>query len=125
MFTFSQSTGIFQGFGLYCFCISGHGEGENNPAMQEAECVGPLPRGLYLVGQAHNNPKLGPNCFTLTPSPGNEMFGRSDFLIHALRIGTTMQAPDTSSDGCICMDHDDRAKLAPLVLADATLEVML
>lgn len=108
MFTYNQFSGrltgtvrdaIFDYFGY-----SGCGDGKNNPAMQDAADVGPLPCGLYtieLIADANGNPidyehKKAP-VFRLVPDSTNEMFGRSGFLIH----GDSIAEPGTASHGCM------------------------
>jgi hypothetical protein len=76
--------------------------GKNNPAMQDVHNVGPLPAGVYTIGQLQIYPPgdplrhLGP-CMRLTPNPKNVMFGRGGFFFHLdnpAHVGM-------SSDGCI------------------------
>lgn len=76
--------------------FSGHGIGMNNPAMQSARGVGPLPVGVYRVGPLQDGGHLGPNVMTLTQTFGVS-YGRSGFYIH----GTSALHPSMSSDGCI------------------------
>ena len=72
---------------------AGHGQGKNNPFMENVHNIGPLPRGLYRVGPwgcgdptkpdyVKGYPKnLGPLIASLTQIEG-ETYGRSDFFIH-------------------------------------------
>jgi Protein of unknown function (DUF2778) len=76
---------------------AGHLQGRNNPAMENVEGVGPLPRGKYVVGNPIDHTHLGPLSFPLQPDPSNKMFGRSGFFIH----GASQIHPALSSDGCI------------------------
>jgi hypothetical protein len=92
--------------------IAGNGIGLNNPDMCDTEDVGPLPSGKYKIGSAYNHPRLGPVTMDLIPDPSNEMFGRSLFRIHGLRIGTTFENPGTSSDGCMCQELEARTFVA-------------
>lgn len=78
---------------------SGAGNGKNNPAMQDAQKIGPIPKGVYTIGEPHDTPTHGPYVLRLTPDPSNEMCGRSGFLIH----GDSVKAPGTASEGCIIM----------------------
>jgi hypothetical protein len=64
---------------------SGHGEGVNNPAMQDVRSVGPIPRGQWSIGPARLQPILGPVAMPLAPEEGTETFGRTGFWAH----GTT------------------------------------
>lgn len=85
---------------------AGMGAGQNNPAMQCVEDVGPIPRGWYTIGDAVEDPTL----FTLplTPDPDNDMCGRSGFLIH----GDSIQLPGWASQGCIVLDATTRQKIS-------------
>jgi len=52
----------------------------NNPAMEHVRNCGPLPHGTYTMEDAgHYITKV---TIRLYPAPGNEMYGRSGFLIH-------------------------------------------
>jgi hypothetical protein len=75
---------------------SGAGVGKNNPAMQNVVDVGPLPCGTYTKGEMQDSPEHGPDAIPLTPSPTNEMFGRSGFWMH----GDSIDDPGHASEGC-------------------------
>lgn len=75
---------------------SGHGEGLNNPEMEQDKGVGRLPRGIYKIGPWHYDPHLGPIVATLTMVSGNA-FGRSGFYVH----GDNQMVNHSASDGCI------------------------
>ena len=87
---------------------AGAADGKNNPEMQSVHNVGPLPVGLYDIGEPRNTPKHGPFVLPLTPHPENEMYGRSEFLIH----GDSIAAPGTASEGCIIMNRIVRNHIA-------------
>lgn len=87
---------------------SGQLQGQNNPDMQNVPNVGPIPRGLYAIGDPYHHPHLGPVVFDLTPDPSNEMFGRSLFRIH----GASYQHPELSSEGCIILSLNIREQIA-------------
>ena len=108
--TYSQSTGqLCDAEGnLLATGYSGHGDGVNNPAMQNVHNVGPIPQGVYTVGEPHEPADhLGPLAMPLTPDPANEMFGRSEFFIH----GDNAKMSHSASDGCIILDHAARAAI--------------
>jgi hypothetical protein len=99
MWYFDQSTGnIFHDAVLVCGAYSGFGEGKNNPAMQDVPDAGPIPCGLYSLGEPVEHSHLGSYAIPLTPDPTNKMFGRSGFYWHGDLIG---QAPGHASHGCI------------------------
>lgn len=89
---------------------AGHGIGKNNPDLQSQVCVGPLPVGLYAIGEPRDlkGGLHGPFVLPLTPSPNNRMYGRSGFLIHADSIAL----PGTASQGCIILDYPTRKRIA-------------
>src|SRR5438874_13781045 len=79
---YSQSTGELNHDGSRVGSgYSGHGEGLNNPAFQTAHDVGPLPQGMYSIGDPLDPPDhLGPLAMPLSSTSG-DMFGRSAFFI--------------------------------------------
>lgn len=79
---------------------SGHGEGKNNPKMQAVRNVGPIPRGLYVIGKPYDSNKVGPFALPLTATD-HDAFGRSDFLIH----GDSKTSPGAASQGCIILSR--------------------
>jgi len=74
-------------------------EGINNTEMQNVAKIGPLPKGVYMLGTVVMESKLGPFAIPLIPDPSNEMFGRGHFFIH----GDTVGKPRCASEGCIIM----------------------
>lgn len=109
MWTFVQRTGeLFHDGEFVNRGWAGRLGGYKNPALQNVHDVGPLPCGLYTIGEAHHHPELGPVTMNLEPAPGNEMFGRSDFRIH----GASVVAPLLSSKGCIVMMRTVREAIA-------------
>jgi hypothetical protein len=96
--------GVVKGTGY-----SGHGEGKNNPFMQNVKGVGPLPTGVYWMGQEPFDHHIhGKYCLRLIPVTGTEMYGRAGFLIH----GDNVHHPGEASEGCIILDHDLRVQMA-------------
>ena len=119
MWAYEQSSGrLFDGAGnLVGSGYSGSGLYENMP---QAECLhnqGPIPKGLYHIGQPVNTVTHGPFVLPLTPDPGNEMFGRFGFLIH----GDSVIEPGTASQGCIILPHEIREAIA--ISGDTDLQV--
>lgn len=106
MWTYDQASGTLttpDGSPL-CQGYSGAGEGKNNPAMQNVHDVGPIPQGTYWIEAPFNSPAHGPFAMPLNPSPSNEMFGRSGFLMH----GDSLEHPGCASEGCIIMPPEVR-----------------
>lgn len=108
-YSYSQKSGVLRLNGLVFSSggWAGQGVGMNNPEMQEVHNIGPLPRGLYIIGRAHTHPKLGPVVMDLTPDAANRMFGRADFRIH----GAAFKHPELSSHGCIIQPKDVRIRI--------------
>ena len=107
--TYSQSTGkISLNGAVVGIGYSGHGEGLNNPAMQNKSQVGPLPQGNYTIGPAFTHPEKGPIVMRLRPKPGNNMFGRSGFLIH----GDNQAMNHSASNGCIILSKPYRKTIS-------------
>lgn len=87
---------------------AGRGDGKNNPAMQDVKDIGPLPCGLYSIGEPVNTLTHGPFVLWLEPDPANQMFGRSAFGIH----GDSVVEPGSASEGCVIMPRFARERIA-------------
>jgi hypothetical protein len=113
MMTYRQSTGeLSNEGGLIATGYSGHGEGLNNPALQNVPNVGPVPRGNYTLGPPHDPvDHLGPVAMPLNPAADNQMFGRFGFFMH----GDDAAMDHSASDGCIIMPHNIRVLVAGFI----------
>jgi hypothetical protein len=78
---------------------SGAGRGRNNPTLQAAVGIGPIPQGKWTIVDRHDSPNTGPYTLSLTPEPDTPTFGRSQFRIH----GDSIAHPGTASHGCIIL----------------------
>lgn len=76
---------------------SGCKEGKNCPEMQAVHNLGPIPKGIYRIGDPYDTETHGPFVLPLTPDVANVMWGRTGFLIH----GDSTRDPGTASEGCI------------------------
>ena len=85
--------------------------GKNCTAYEDMHNIGPLPRGLYKVGQWGPHPELGELSATLTQIDG-ETFGRDSFYIHGPDKDPEFYGEE--SRGCIVLPHDQRLKVAAL-----------
>lgn len=85
---------------------SGHGEGKNNPKAEAIKNVGPIPRGLYIIGEPYDSTRVGPFAIPLTPS-GHDAHGRTSFLIH----GDSISHPGEASKGCIVLNRTTRRRV--------------
>lgn len=88
---------------------SGWGDAANDPKMVKERGIGPIPPGMWKIGEAYPHPKLGPVCMNLEPAIGTETFGRSLFRIHG--DNCTPEAHD-ASHGCIILSPACRRALA-------------
>jgi hypothetical protein len=113
MYTFSSTTGwlcdatgkrIAQGYaGGEC---GKRPDAVNNPDMESVPQVGPLPRGIYSLGDPVEHSRLGPYAIPLIPDSENEMYGRSGFFVH----GDTIPSGN-ASEGCIILPRFAREAL--------------
>lgn len=105
---YSQASGKLAHDGAdVAFGYSGAGDGKNNPAMQDAHNVGPIPQGAYTINEPKDTVTHGPYVLPLTPDAENEMFGRAGFLIH----GDSVVHPGTASEGCIIVPRAVREQI--------------
>ncbi len=86
---------------------SGCRDGKNNPAMCTVANLGPIPIGVYRIGDPYDTDTHGPFVLPLTPDAANEMHGRSGFLIH----GDSTKEPGTASEGCIIQPRAVREQI--------------
>lgn len=87
---------------------SGHGEGLNCHAQENTPNVGPVPCGLWGVGDPFKHPTKGELVFRLTAL--TYVGPRNGFLLH----GDNAAMNHTASDGCTVFSHDIRQKIADL-----------
>jgi hypothetical protein len=88
---------------------SGRDEAKNNPALQDKHGLGPIPQGVYIIGQERETTEdHGPVVLPLAPVAYSETFGRSHFLIH----GDSVKSPGAASHGCIILPRTVREEIA-------------
>lgn len=113
MWTFESSTGKwFDPSGT--FLVKGYAggncgknpEGINNPELQGEKSIGPLPEGLYGLGELVLESHLGKYAISLVPDPANKMLGRGGFFVH----GDTTPG-GRASEGCIILPRPNREAL--------------
>jgi Protein of unknown function (DUF2778) len=107
--TFAQTSGELRRDGEHIATgYSGAGVGKNNPAMEGAHNVGPIPHGDWtIVGPPVNTPDHGLYVLALRPTGGTQTFGRSGFLMH----GDSIESPGCASHGCVIMPRAIREKV--------------
>ncbi|HZP33955.1 MAG TPA: tlde1 domain-containing protein [Candidatus Acidoferrales bacterium] len=110
MWVFEQISGrLSRNNATLCFGYSGHGDGVNNPALEDVADIGPIPRGVYTMTAVEESPNTGPFSIVLVPDPCNQMFGRSNFRIHGDEV--THPGEHLASEGCIVCDRSSREVL--------------
>jgi hypothetical protein len=104
--TYSQSTGQLSRNGsLVATGYSGTGPGRNNSSAEGTRNLGPIPRGHYHIGPAHDTQTHGPHVMDLTPV-GHNALGRDGFLIHG------DNTRHDASTGCIILPRDVRDQIS-------------
>jgi hypothetical protein len=108
MWQYEQDSGKLSRDGvLVSTGYSGNGRGKNNPSMEAAPGVGPIPHGKWGIVSVADSPNTGPFTITLFPEPCTDTHGRSDFRIH----GDSISHPGNASHGCIIMPRVVRNKI--------------
>jgi hypothetical protein len=107
MLTYHQSTGeLFNDMDRMARGYSGSPEGKNDPSKESVRNVGPIPAGMWKIGEVYNSKRVGPFCIRLEPVD-HDAHGRTHFLIH----GDSIRNPGTASKGCIIMPRKIRNKI--------------
>ena len=87
---------------------AGNGKGKNNPSMQAAVGVGPIPRGRWRMTDVRlTGATTGPFTIVLQPCEGTDTCGRSEFRIH----GDSISDPGNASHGCIILPRAVRDQI--------------
>ena len=86
---------------------AGRGKGKNNPAMQAAVAVGPIPQGNWLMTELYDSKNVGPLAIKIVPKAGTDALGRSAFRIH----GDSIRDPGSASHGCIILPRVIRQQI--------------
>lgn len=108
MWTWDQSAGTLSRAGhLVGAGYSGADLGKNNPAMQDAVGVGPIPTGMWTITGVKDSPNTGPYTLVLAPDEGTDTCGRSAFRIH----GDSIANPGHASHGCIILPRAIRTAI--------------
>lgn len=108
MWRWDQSSGELSRAGAFVSKgYAGAGRGKNNPALQAAKGVGPIPRGRWRMTGVKDSPNTGPFTIVLEPEPGTDTLGRSAFRVH----GDSIANPGTASHGCIILTRAARERM--------------
>jgi hypothetical protein len=86
---------------------AGHGRGINNPSLQGAQAIGPIPRGMWTMTEIRDSSNTGPKTIVLVPKAGTDALGRSEFRIH----GDNSLGNRSASHGCIILPRDVRLRI--------------
>lgn len=116
MWTYKVSTGeLFGPAGsLVSKGYSGHGKGRNNPKLQGVKGVGPLPLGMWRIGEMYDSERVGRNAIKLyavdaTPNDDtHDATGRGAFRVH----GDNVRGDGSASNGCLIFPRPVRLQLA-------------
>lgn len=97
---------------LLARCYSGIGPCRDNPECEGRVNAGPIPRGLWRVGDPVDSQRTGPFVLPLHPIevPSLRTSGRDGFQIH----GDNRAADFTASRGCIIAPRRIRGLIASL-----------
>ena len=102
MWVYSQSSGTLWGAdgSVVATGYSGSRDegGKNNPDKQDVPFVGPIPRGMWVMGNAYDSLKLGPLAMPLYPH-GHDALDRTDFRVH----GDSAKNMGGASEGCVVL----------------------
>ena len=105
MFTYSQKTGLLSKDGKALgYGYAGKGPGLNSPDHESVKSTGPIPCGLWEMGQWIPKSHLGPWVVALRPIGGQNVFGRGGFFIH----GDNKKGDYSASEGCIILSRNLR-----------------
>lgn len=118
MWLYAQQSGVLTHEGLVVARgYSGHLSGKDNPADQGVVNCGPIPQGLWQIGDPISGTHLGPMAMPLSPGLDTPSMGRTGFWIH----GDNPCHPGNSSTGCIVLPLPARTAIA--VSRDRLLDV--
>jgi hypothetical protein len=100
MWVWDQSSGVLCHNGqVTARGYSGANAAKNNPLLQDAKGLGPIPRGVWRLTGIFHSTNTGPFTIGLQPEPGTDTCGRSAFRIH----GDSIKHPGSASHGCIIL----------------------
>ena len=111
MWVFNVKAGqLISPSGEHFTAYSGHAEGVNNPTLQNVKDVGPIPSGLWNIGELTDTAHHGPDARPLTPCPGTNTYGRSEFWCHGDEVKHPGQ--HLASLGCVIAAHNVRVQMS-------------
>ena len=81
------------------FGYSGREKGLNNSCYENVHCIGPIPRGQWIIGKFFDDAEKGPVVCHLIIGPASDVYGRDGFMIH----GDNSAHNCSASEGCIIL----------------------
>jgi Protein of unknown function (DUF2778) len=73
----------------------------NDPSKVSIPNIGPIPPGLWTIGEPYNDDLTGPYTLPLVPSNDTDTYGRTDFRIHGDSV--VLAGLEKASKGCIIL----------------------
>lgn len=109
MWTYEQRTGCLlrPDGSLAGIGYSGFGEHRNRPESEALPGLGPIPRGLYSIGDEEESSVTGKVVLRLTPI-GHDAHNRTALEMH----GDSREHPGKASHGCIIQQRPQREEVA-------------
>lgn len=108
MWVWDQSAGTLSRDGiLISRGYSGYKRGKNNPSLQSAKGIGPIPQGMWTITEKYDSANVGPYALKLEPAIDTQVYGRSAFRIH----GDSIRNPGNASHGCVILPRTIREKI--------------
>jgi hypothetical protein len=105
MWIWDQSAGTLSRNGVIVSKgYSGFKRGKNNPLLQNAKALGPIPQGMWNITNVYDSANVGPYALVLEPQKETNTFERSAFRIH----GDNISNPGNASHGCIILPRKIR-----------------
>lgn len=105
-YVYQQSTGNLYGPDgkLMCRGYSGYSQHKNKPESENLKGLGPIPRGMWVIGESYDSGNIGPMSIRLTPH-GHDAHKRTYFRIHG------DSKAGNASKGCIIAPRPVRGKI--------------
>lgn len=107
---YEQSSGEIFHFESGLLIAKGYSGGKtavNDGSKEHIRNVGPIPKGVYVIGKPRHSERTGNYVLDLTPL-GHNAHGRSGFQIH----GDNRHGDYSASSGCIVLGPRDRTTIA-------------
>jgi hypothetical protein len=88
---------------------SGHDVGLNNPTLQGAPNVGPIPQGVWRFAEHETGTgHLGPCAIAIEPVFGTTTYNRTGFFLHGDTTEDVLEHTKCASHGCLVFSRNVR-----------------